>query len=559
MKSIKHSLSELNINDYLTSSNVTGRMSFKTEPQLIEENTVEDPIIDAAPNIVQTINVEAAEERPLVPSGDGSDTQGQSITSSDGDSTSQAQSSNSEVQQEPEPVDPFVGSVLDNPSFTNPNEAPIPDPNPNGLTANYRQYEQFRTVSNHHLSKNLNPRQNATLVALVRNEELFDMLSSIQQLETRFNKDYQYDWVFLNDVPFSDEFIETTSAMVSGTARYGVIPKDHWSYPEYIDPVKAKQIRESRNFANVAYGSSESYRFMCRFNSMYFYKHPILYDYDYYWRVEPSIYYSCDIMEDPFKVLIDNNKEYGFTLSMTEFPKTIATLWQTSLEYFQNENVIDKLPSNDENLLGYISDDNGLNYNLCHFWSNFEIAKLDFYRSELYENYVDYLDKAGGFFYERWGDAPVHTIAVAFLMNRDKVHLFQDIAYKHTVAGSCPLDDSFRKKAKCICDPSNDWMLSSGSSCNLKFLEFTNSEKMIDFNKYHTAITKKNEQVQQSRAKQLDEKRAMARLRTEERKQRAEERRKKKIESKNNGSAAAARERKKEVQAQRARHREGST
>jgi len=46
-------------------------------------------------------------------------------------------------------------------------------------------------------------------------------------------------------------------------------------------------------------------------------------------------------------------------------------------------------------------------YNLCHFWSNFEIASLDFWRGEAYMKYFETLDKAGGFYYERWGDAPV--------------------------------------------------------------------------------------------------------------------------------------------------------
>lgn len=48
----------------------------------------------------------------------------------------------------------------------------------------------------------------------------------------------------------------------------------------------------------------------------------------------------------------------------------------------------------------YISDDNGNEYNLCHFWSNFEIGSLSFYRSEAYQKYFEYLDQTGGFYYE---------------------------------------------------------------------------------------------------------------------------------------------------------------
>ena len=39
---------------------------------------------------------------------------------------------------------------------------------------------------------------------------------------------------------------------------------------------------------------------------------------------------------------------------------------------------------------------------LRHFqvWSNFEIADLDFWRSEAYMKFFTFLDKKGGFYYE---------------------------------------------------------------------------------------------------------------------------------------------------------------
>lgn len=40
-------------------------------------------------------------------------------------------------------------------------------------------------------------------------------------------------------------------------------------------------------------------------------------------------------------------------------------------------------------------------YTGCHFWSNFEIGRLSFFRSEAYRSLFAHLDAAGGFFYER--------------------------------------------------------------------------------------------------------------------------------------------------------------
>lgn len=48
----------------------------------------------------------------------------------------------------------------------------------------------------------------------------------------------------------------------------------------------------------------------------------------------------------------------------------------------------------------FLSDDSGESYNRCHFWSNFEIANLNLWRSPAYKAFFDYLDQAGGFYYE---------------------------------------------------------------------------------------------------------------------------------------------------------------
>ena len=45
--------------------------------------------------------------------------------------------------------------------------------------------------------------------------------------------------------------------------------------------------------------------------------------------------------------------------------------------------------------------------------------------------YFEHLDQNGGFFYERWGDAPVHSLAVLMFLNASEVHHFSDIGYRH--------------------------------------------------------------------------------------------------------------------------------
>jgi alpha 1,2-mannosyltransferase len=53
-----------------------------------------------------------------------------------------------------------------------------------------------------------------------------------------------------------------------------------------IDEEKATKAREEMIRKQVIYGHSVPYRNMCRFNSGFFFRHPLLAQYDYYWRIE---------------------------------------------------------------------------------------------------------------------------------------------------------------------------------------------------------------------------------------------------------------------------------
>jgi hypothetical protein len=70
-----------------------------------------------------------------------------------------------------------------------------------------------------------------------------------------------------------------------------------------------------------------------------------------------------------------------------------------------------------DNSMDFLSDNSGETYNLCHcewtfsrrdsahspyqlVWSNFEIADMDFWRSEAYMKYFEFLEERGGFYYE---------------------------------------------------------------------------------------------------------------------------------------------------------------
>lgn len=158
------------------------------------------------------------------------------------------------------------------------------------------------------------PRANAAFVVLARNKELDGVIESIKSIERHFNRWYNYPYVFLNDGDFNQTFKDTVRNYTSGTVEFGKVGPDMWGYPDWIDPKVAKEGVNKQGDNAIMYGGMESYHFMCRFYSgcvsvlafasrsnnlltsySFFFKHPLLAKYEWYWRLEPEIKYFCDI------------------------------------------------------------------------------------------------------------------------------------------------------------------------------------------------------------------------------------------------------------------------
>ena len=63
------------------------------------------------------------------------------------------------------------------------------------------------------------------------------------------------------------------------------MPKEHWSIPSWIDEERAQKARDDMAARNIIYGGSLPYRHMCRFQSGFFFRQPLMDEYDWYWRV----------------------------------------------------------------------------------------------------------------------------------------------------------------------------------------------------------------------------------------------------------------------------------
>jgi mannosyltransferase len=128
--------------------------------------------------------------------------------------------------------------------------------------------------------------------------------------------------------------------------------------------------------------------------------------------------------------MIENNKTYGFTIAVKELRETVPNifryasaykrlnnlksqgLWEMFVEPKEEKEEEKKDPTLPEEIMQSEPGSNALppidgeamegeKYNMCHFWSNFEIAKLSWFRSKEYNDFFEMMDRSGGFWMER--------------------------------------------------------------------------------------------------------------------------------------------------------------
>ncbi|CAO3644886.1 unnamed protein product [Cunninghamella echinulata] len=223
-----------------------------------------------------------------------------------------------------------------------------------------------------------------------------------------------------------------------------------YGYPSFIDKKKAEQTRMEMGEKGIIYGDSEDYRFQARFFSGLIFTHPALENIDYYWRFEPSTEYPCDINFDPFQYMKDHGKKLSFSISLYEYSETIPTLYSTFKQYTKNHPGEIYHETEPDSLWSFITDSSTDSYNNCHFWSSFQIADLNFFKSEQYLDYFNYIDQSGGIFYERWADPVIHTLGATLFLTKKDIQFWDNICYR--VAGiftHCPAEKSIWASGTC--------------------------------------------------------------------------------------------------------------
>ena len=97
-------------------------------------------------------------------------------------------------------------------------------------------------------------------------------------------------------------------------------------------------------------------------------------------------------------------------MNILDDARSFTSLWSKTRDFIT---AYSKLIHPEADLEWLLDSETGYEYDNCQFFSNFEIGGSRFFRSKENEKYFDWLDKYGGFHYERLGGAPIHMLSAA--------------------------------------------------------------------------------------------------------------------------------------------------
>ena len=188
------------------------------------------------------------------------------------------------------------------------------------------------------------------------------------------------------------------------------------------------------------------YRNMCNFFLQAVADEPALAGIDYYWRFDSHSNLVAPVAADVFETMRAAGASYGFASTQAEFWEFSVGLQAVAEHHFgrpagaalraafvgpplqwganRNDAAIAACRQRAD---GCAQEWNGRIY-----FNNFEIVSLAWMRSGSHRAFAAALQAAGGIYdARRWGDAPMRTLAVEYLLSPREVHLYRYLRVEH--------------------------------------------------------------------------------------------------------------------------------
>jgi hypothetical protein len=251
------------------------------------------------------------------------------------------------------------------------------------------------------------------IVYLTRRHEVDSLNASLAQLSLLLSNNPRPVVIF-HEGDFSDNDIQKSLARTLGSRT-----------PLAFERIQfTKSANRSRS---IYHGYSVSYCDMCRFFILMLPNHPLLTLFTFYWRLDAHSYiFGSKPIQDPFEIMQKRQIQYAFVMNNLEDKRFSPGLW-LFFHKFLDQHCVEPSLTVRQTQTGRFGE-----YSLAIFFTNFAIANVSLFRDHpLIRAWLHTVDRDGGIYRYRWGDAPVHTLALTQFLKRDQIVCLRYFGYMH--------------------------------------------------------------------------------------------------------------------------------
>jgi hypothetical protein len=250
---------------------------------------------------------------------------------------------------------------------------------------------------------------------------------SVGLLYEHYNAVQHDDVLFLHTGDVGAEMQADVLSVCGPEARFYQLAKHHFELPPGVDPTSKLWL-----FPNKF---SAGYRHMIRFFTVGIWEVAEELGYQWIMRLDDDGYVLSPIRFNIFARMAERNLQYGFRLTSWEHgePANRGDFHKFVREYALQRRIEPKWglarSCPDRSLERFTPERCGQVYTI---YNNFFVSKVSFWRRPDVRAFLTHVDASKTIYYNRWGDALWHSVALQLFMPRAQVHMFDDFTYEHT-------------------------------------------------------------------------------------------------------------------------------
>jgi alpha 1,2-mannosyltransferase len=198
------------------------------------------------------------------------------------------------------------------------------------------------------------------------------------------------------------------------------------------------------------------YRHMIRFFALLVFDKLDELGYDWFMRLDDDSFIHSKIDYNLFEFMEKKGYEYGYRVEQCEGKCGMLGFEETVLDYIASERIKPAffyehlkrssikiiLKNGVKTILMKLNPSRSYSleplyeYDRWIYYNNFFITKLSFWKRPDVRSFLHHLDRTGGGYKYRWGDACQQSVAVQTFMPKEKVYKFKDWTYEHATLAS---------------------------------------------------------------------------------------------------------------------------